>query len=107
MKELKTPFRGGGYWFLYVSFMIFMFYPALDKVLNKCFWLEVASCAVLLIIDQCVEVTNFLTLNTIIHYLPYFIFGRIIAKISGGGTANSAGCTVFIWIDSIHQFGLS
>ena len=35
----KLLFRGGGYWFLYVSFMIFMFYPALDKVLNKCFWL--------------------------------------------------------------------
>ena len=69
----KLLFRGGGYWFLYVSFMIFMFYPALDKVLNKCFWLEVASCATLLIIDQCVAVTSFLTLNTIIHYLPYFI----------------------------------
>ena len=85
----KLLFRGGGYWFLYVSFMIFMFYPALDKVLNKCFWLEVASCATLLIIDQCVAVTSFLTLNTIIHYLPYFI---------------STGCTVFIWIDSIHRF---
>ena len=81
----KLLFLGGGYWFLYVSFMIFMFYPALDKVLNKCFWLEVASCATLLIIDQCVAVTSFLTLNTIIHYLPYFIFGRIIAKINGGG----------------------
>ena len=107
----KLLFRGGGYWFLYVSFMIFMFYPALDKVLNKCFWLEVASCATLLIIDQCVAVTSFLTLNTIIHYLPYFIFGRIIAKISGGGVPQirldvlfSFGLIVFIGLDHLEIY---
>ena len=88
----KLLLRGGGYWFLYVSFLIFMFYPALDKVLNKCFWLEVTSCAVLMIIYQCVIVTSFITLNTIIHYLPYFILGRVIAKNSGGG-GNEFGWT--------------
>lgn len=84
---IKLLFRGGGYWFLYVSFLIFTAYPLLDYVLSKSIAIEIAFCGLILIVDQYVKVTDFLALDTVKHYLPYFVIGHIMAKINGGGYA--------------------
>mgnify|MGYP004500725479 CR=1 FL=1 len=81
---VKLLFRGGGYWFLYVSFLIFAVYPLLDHVLSKSIVIEAVFCGVILIVDQYVKVTDFLSLETVVHYLPYFVIGHIVAKINGG-----------------------
>lgn len=81
---IKLLFRGGGYWFLYVSVLIFTAYPLLDYVLRKSLAIEAAFCGLLLIVDQYVKITDFLALDTVIHYLPYFAIGHIVAKISVG-----------------------
>lgn len=82
---VKLLFRGGGYWFLYVSFLIFTAYPLLDRVLSKSMAIEVAFCSLILIVDQYVKITDFLALDTVIHYLPYFVIGHILAKNQWGG----------------------
>lgn len=82
---IKLFFRGGGYWFLYVSFLIFAVYPLLDRVLSKSMAIEIAFCGLILIVDQYVKVTDFLTLDTVTHYLSYFVIGHIMAKINRGG----------------------
>jgi len=84
---IKLLFRGGGYWFLYVSFLIFTVYPLLDYVLSKSRAIEVAFCGLILIVDQYVKVTDFLVLDTVMHYLPYFVIGHVMAygKNQGGG----------------------
>ena len=81
---IKLLSQGGGYWFLYVSFLIFTVYPFFDYVLSKSLVIEIIFCGVILAVDQCVKVTDFLALNTVVHYLPYFLIGHIGAKISGG-----------------------
>lgn len=79
---IKLLFRGGGYWFLYVSFVIFTAYPLLDYVLSKSIAIEIAFCGLILIADQYVKVSDFLALDTVKHYLPYFVIGHIMAKIN-------------------------
>ena len=81
----KLLIHGGGYWFLYVSFLIFAVYPLLDRVLSKSMAIEIAFCGLILIVDQYAKVTDFLALDTVTHYLPYFVIGHIMAKINGGG----------------------
>ena len=76
----KLFFQGGGYWFLYVSFLIFMIYPFIDKVLSKNIVYETMFCGFLLIIDQFFDVTNFFALGKVVHYLPFFVLGRIVSK---------------------------
>lgn len=87
---IKLFFRGGGYWFLYVSFLIFAVYPLLDRVLSKSMAIEIAFCGLILIVDQYVKVTDFLSLDTLMHYLPYFVIGHIMAKSIGGVRAKTS-----------------
>ena len=87
---IKLFFRGGGYWFLYVSFLIFAVYPLLDRVLSKSMAIEIAFCGLILIVDQYVKVTDFLALDTVTHYLPYFVIGHIMAKINRGVRAKTS-----------------
>ena len=87
---IKLFFRGGGEWFLYVSFLIFAVYPLLDRVLSKSMAIEIAFCGLILIVDQYVKVTDFLTLDAVTHYLPYFVIGHIMAKINRGVRAKTS-----------------
>lgn len=62
-----------------------MFYPVIDTVLDKSGWIEVAAIFLILIVDQYVTVTDLFALDYIIQYLPYFILGRLIAKLTRSG----------------------
>ena len=106
---IKLFFRGGGYWFLYVSFLIFAVYPLLDRVLSKSMAIEIAFCGLILIVDQYVKVTDFLALDTVEHYLPYFVIGHIMAKINGGGVRTKTSILVsasiiYVVLDSFEIF---
>ena len=81
----KLLFHGGGYWFLYVSFLIFAFYPLLERAFDKSIALEIAFGCFLLITGQFIKITGFLSISTVVHYLPYFILGHVLAEIFGGG----------------------
>lgn len=96
---IKLLFRGGGYWFLYVSFIIFVAYPILDYALRESLAIEAAFCCLTLIVDQYLEITDFLTLNTVVHYLPYFIVGKLLKKSGGVHTKTSAiVCSIGVYI---------
>lgn len=60
-----------------------MAYPILDYALRESLAIEAAFCCLTLIVDQYLEITDFLALNTVVHYLPYFIVGKLLKK-SGG-----------------------
>lgn len=79
---MKLLFQGGGYWFLYVSFFIFLIYPLLDRYIKNVKQ-EIVVMLAFLCIDQFFTITNFFALDTVIHYIPYFIFGHCL-KIIGG-----------------------
>lgn len=80
---MKLLFQGGGYWFLYVSFFIFLIYPLLDRYIKNGKQ-EIVVMLAFLCIDQFLTITNFFALDTVIHYIPYFVFGHCL-KIIGGG----------------------
>ena len=84
---MKFLLHGGNYWFLYVLFITFVFYPWIEKVCRT--WKAEAILAVcIMIIRQFTTVTTFFAISTLLYYLPYFVFGKLIAsKIHGGGTA--------------------
>lgn len=62
----------------------------MDRVLSKSMAIEIAFCGLILIVDQYVKVTDFLTLDTVTHYLPYFVIGHIMAKINRGVRAKTS-----------------
>ena len=84
---MKFLFHGGNYWFLYVLFITFAIYPWIEKICRT--WqAEAILAACVLIIRQFTQITTFFAIGTLLYYLPYFVFGKIVAqKIHGGGTA--------------------
>lgn len=103
----KLLLHGGGYWFLYVSFLIFVFYPFIDKVLSRNIWTEIVFGILMLAMDQCLSITSWLALDTVVHYLPYFILGHLVAKHNGGGTDktyfNACGVSCICWIRLLRK----
>lgn len=73
----KLIFHGGGYWFLYVSFIIFAIYPLAEKMLADA-RIKLAVLFALLLLDQFASVTSVFMLDSVVHYLPYFILGNYI-----------------------------
>ena len=79
----KLLFHGGGYWFLYVLFLIYAIYPWLDKFCPG-IWIKLSLMAILLIIKEFAELPSFLAIRTVVSYLPYFLLGHCLAKLQGG-----------------------
>lgn len=98
---IKLLFRGGGYWFLYVLFLIFAIYPLIEKVLVN-IKAEIATVILILIATQFIHFPDFFTIGTVIHYLPYFMFGYGVAKVNGGGKTNSENNCWRTFIVSLH-----
>lgn len=59
---IKLLFRGGGYWFLYVLFLIFAIYPLIEKVLVN-IKTEIATAILILIATQFIHFPAFLQLG--------------------------------------------
>ena len=75
--------RGGGYWFLYTLFFIFLIFPVLEIIYKRCFLLFVVLNAYFLFLWMCDALpvkTDIFTLKDICHYLSYFSAGFIIKK---------------------------
>lgn len=75
---IKMLFYGGDYWFLWTLFMIFLFYPALDKLLrrNKC--AEIVGLVVLAAISIVQIRIEFWEINAISKYLFWFYCGVLL-----------------------------
>ena len=82
---IKFLFHGGNYWFLYVLFILFAIYPWIEKVCKK--WeVEAAFAVFVLVVRQFNTVTSFLSISTLLYYIPYFVAGKLIFhKIYSGG----------------------
>ncbi len=81
----KLLFHGGGYWFLYVLFILFVVYPLMERILNE-IWKKAVFSAIMLILSTAIELPNIFMLSTCVYYIPYFIFGDCIKqKLRGGG----------------------
>ena len=106
---IKLLFRGGGYWFLYVLFLIFAIYPLIEKVLVN-IKTEIATAILILIATQFIHFPAFFAIGTVIHYLPYFMVGHGVAKVNMEGgkltaktTAGVLSLLVYILLD-IHEY---
>lgn len=74
----KLVFEGGGYWFLYTSFLIFLVYPWIEKLLHADA-AKLVFMIVLMILNQFVKMPQIMIMwGNVIYYLPYFVFGQLI-----------------------------
>lgn len=81
----KLLFHGGGYWFLYVLFILIAVYPFIERILNQ-IWKKAVFATSILILSMLIELPSIFMLNMCAYYIPYFIFGDCIKqKIDGGG----------------------
>ena len=78
---IKFVFHGGNYWFLYVLFIVFAIYPFLEKLCQNRIEYEIAFGIGILIIREITNVTWVLNISGVLHYLPFFILGRAVAKL--------------------------
>ena len=74
-------FRGGGYWFLYVLFLMYLLYLGLDCIAKKIhlddFWNVVIS-MILSIVCSFVKMPTAFMIDSLIYYLPFFMLARYI-----------------------------
>ncbi len=71
-------FQGGGYWFLYVLFLIFLVFPVLEKIFSlyrMSLWI---TCLVFLVIRLTNIAPKIFMLDSICKYLLYFILGYFV-----------------------------
>lgn len=75
---IKFLLYGGNYWFLYVSFLVYLIYPVIDKHLDS-------ICKIVLIIIL-LSIVNFLPdiaifkLTVLMYHLTYFVLGNILSS---------------------------
>lgn len=70
-------FKGGGYWFIFSLFIMFLIYPVIEKVCQKP-WQKAVFAVALLILREVINLPTIFLLDTIAYYLPYFIFGHVM-----------------------------
>ncbi|WP_407882085.1 acyltransferase family protein [Owariibacterium komagatae] len=77
-------FYGGGYWFIYVLFLIFAFYPLLEHVFCTTVSKMILVCV--LIAVQCLDgIPEIFLLNGVVRYMPYFIIGQLAQPYLNAG----------------------
>ena len=76
---IKFLFHGGNYWFLYVLFILFALFPWLEKIF-KTTWSEIALCCGILLVRQFCCLPNLFAFDTLLYYLPFFIFGKLFIQ---------------------------
>ena len=76
----KLLFKGGGYWFIFSLFTVFLIFPVIEKICKK-MWQKALFTAVLLVIRETIELPTMLLIDTTAYYLPYFIFGNLFFPI--------------------------
>ena len=67
---------GGGYWFLYVLFIIFIIYPLIDRLGNV---MKAVLLVVIVVTDYLVVFPSVLCIDLTVCYLAFFIAGNIIS----------------------------
>lgn len=80
----KLLFLGGGYWFLYVSFLLFVIYPFIEKVFDRP-WKKAVFAGTVLALTETVRLPSVFMLDTLGHHIPYFVFGDCVKPIISEG----------------------
>lgn len=99
---IKLLFRGGGYWFLYVLFLIFAIYPLIEKVLVN-IKTEIATAILILIATQFIHFPAFFcnwdgdTLFAVLYGWSWSCKSKY-----GGGKTNSENNCWRTFIVSLH-----
>lgn len=70
---------GDPYWFLYTLFLISAIYPLIDKICPNTWW-EFGFVVFLIVIPDFVTLPKLFRINSVVYYLPYFFFGRVLVK---------------------------
>ena len=76
---IKLIFNGGGYWFLYVMFMMYLIYPFIEKVIDSN-EKKIIFVFLLIGIQLFATMPSILCLEPFIYHFPYFILGQVFAK---------------------------
>lgn len=91
---------GGGYWFLYVLFLIFVIYPLIN-LLGR--WLKIVLLLGVIAVNCQLTIPSIFCLNQVVYYLPFFMIGNMLhelKKTMGGGiiTGRYAGIILLVFI---------
>ena len=114
----KLLFHGGSYWFLYVLFLVFATWPVLESVCGSPRRQAALALALLLLLQWFPPKGQWLfSLQTVWHYYPYFLFGRIMSKWALDNrtvrnirpplrlAAMTAALAVFLLLDGLERRG--
>ncbi len=97
----KLIFSGGGYWFLYVSFLIFLIFPLIERIFTSNMHL-VCIASLCLVVTQFFDLPSIFAMSSVAKYLPYFITGYCIAKCQGINFSEQASASrlkrTLIWM---------
>ena len=72
-------FGGGGYWFLYVLFIIFLVFPLIDSLMIKMRIPDerlLIGAAVLMLIASTVKLPTIFMIDSLVYHLPFFMVGK-------------------------------
>ncbi len=72
-------FRGGGYWFLYVLFIMYLVFPLIDSLLIKMKIPDerlLIGAAALMLIASTVKLPAVFMIDSLVYYLPFFMVGK-------------------------------
>lgn len=91
---------GGGYWFLYALFLIFIIYPLID-LLGR--WLKVILLVGLIAVNYLFAIPSIFCFEQVMWYLPFFMMGDLLRDLNnmigaGNYSGNFAGITCLIFI---------
>ena len=76
---IKLLLHGGGYWFIYVLFLVFAIYPVFGRFCNT----RLATATAIfvgLLLNEVFVFPNTFCIRTVIHYFPYFLLGTLLGK---------------------------
>lgn len=100
-------FMGGGYWFLYTIFLVFVLFPFFERFC-KTIRSKVIAILVLIWMDQFFIFPDFLCISSIVSYFPYFILGNILKQYGSHTIDNTIRQhSVALFVFCILSYGIT
>ena len=72
--------HGGEYWFLYSLFMVFLFFPLIDRVIRDRKGLQIATIIICVILKFVPGIPTVFLIKRTISYLLYFVIGYVLKQ---------------------------
>ncbi|MDD3369950.1 MAG: acyltransferase family protein [Lachnospiraceae bacterium] len=73
-------FGGGGYWFLYTLFMLFLVFPFLHLLRKNYPWIRIPLFVCILVLPFVPNIPEIFLIRLNVHYLPFFYVGYLLRQ---------------------------